>query len=339
MRRHNLNYVLVGLFVTAMVAATIIVIALITGRTGATDPYFIVLDNVADVKFGTQVRYEGFAIGQVERVEPFGESGRMRFRVEVAVQRGWQIPEDSLARIGSSSFLAAKTIEIEAGHLATIVAVGGEIRGAPSADVFAAITTVAGEVGALTRDSIRPLIEQIAALVGRVDSMVSEDVGGLLATLRSTATLLEQQVPAIAGSADELLVELKASAAGLRQMTGDENVETVRHLLANADAASTAVAGLVNDFRSTARKIDALITGLDQMVGQNREGVDQSIADLRYSLRSIARSIDTITHNLEGTSRNMNEFSRLIRQNPGVLLGGGGPSEAEDAFPAGVAPP
>ncbi len=25
-------------------------------------------------------------------------------------------------------------------------------------------------------------------------------------------------------------------------------------------------------------------------------------------------------HNLEGTTRNMNEFSRLIRQNPGLLL-------------------
>jgi phospholipid/cholesterol/gamma-HCH transport system substrate-binding protein len=26
--------------------------------------------------------------------------------------------------------------------------------------------------------------------------------------------------------------------------------------------------------------------------------------------------------NLDGASRNMNEFSRLIRQNPGLLLGG-----------------
>lgn len=336
MRRHNLNYVLVGLFVTAMVAALIVAIALITGRTGATDPYFVVLDNVADVKFGTQVRYEGYPIGLVDKVEPFGEGGRMRFRIDVSVRRGWQIPEDSVARIGSSSFLAAKTIEIQAGSLATVVAVGGEIHGAPSADVFAAITTVAGEVGALTRDSIRPLIEQIATLVGRVDTIMGEDVGGLLATLRNVANQLDEQVPALSSSADELLVELQASAAGLRQMTDAENVEAVRRLLANADAASTAVAGLIGDFRDTTRKVDALIAGLDQMVVENREGVGQSLADLRYSLRAIARSIDTITHNLEGTSRNMNEFSRLIRQNPGVLLGGGAPGD--DASSSGAAP-
>lgn len=338
MRRHNLNYVLVGTFVTAMVVATIVVIAMITGRTGPADPYFIVLDNVADVKFGTQIRYEGYPIGQVERVEPFGDGGRMRFRVDVAVRRGWQIPEDSLARIGSSSFLAAKTIEIEAGRLASVVAVGGEIRGAPSSDVFAAVATVAGEVGALTRESIRPLIDQIGALVARVDTMVGEDVGGLLGTLRSVAALLEQQVPAIAGSADELLDELKLSAAGLRQMTGEENVEALRRLLSNAEAASTAVSGLVDDFRSTTHKVDAVIAGLDQMIAQNRGNVDQSVADLRYSLRAIARSIGTITHNLEGTSRNMNEFSRLIRQNPGILLGGGAPSDYEGASSSGALP-
>ncbi len=337
MRRHNLNYVMVGLFVTAMIAAALVAIALITGRTGATDPYLVVLDNVADVKFGTQVRYEGYPIGQVEHVEPFGEGGRMRFRIELAVQRGWVIPEDSLARIGSSSFLAAKTIEIEAGHAATVVAVGGEIRGAPSADVFAAITTVAGEVGTLTRDSIRPLIEQIATLVGRVDTMVGEDVGGLLDTLRSVAALLEAEVPVIAGSADQLLIELRESAAGLREMTGADNVAAVHRLLANADAASSAVAGLVDAFRATTAKVDALIGQLDQMVGENREGVNQSITDLRYSLHAISRSIDAITHNLEGTSRNMNEFSRLIRQNPGLLLGGGAPSEGASTS-SGVAP-
>lgn len=339
MRRHNLNYVLVGIFVTAMLAAVVVAVALITGRTGATDPYYVVLDNVADVKFGTQVRYEGYPIGQVERVEPFEDNGRMRFRVEVAVRQGWQIPEDSLARIGSSSFLAAKTIEITAGRRPSTIPVGGELPGAPSADMFAAISTVAGEVGSLTRDSIRPLIDQISALVGRVDTMVSTEVGGLLDTLQTVAAVLEERVPAIAGAADGLLVELNQSAVGLREMTGKDNVEAVRRLLANADMASEAVASLVDEFRSTNRKVDALVVKIDQMVGENREGVDQSIADLRYSLRVIARSIDAITHNLEGTSRNMNEFSRLIRQNPGVLLGGGAPSEIEDASAFGTARP
>jgi len=39
----------------------------------------------------------------------------------------------------------------------------------------------------------------------------------------------------------------------------------------------------------------------------------------------VSRNIDSITYNLEGTSRNMSEFSREIRENPGLLLGGNKP--------------
>jgi phospholipid/cholesterol/gamma-HCH transport system substrate-binding protein len=58
------------------------------------------------------------------------------------------------------------------------------------------------------------------------------------------------------------------------------------------------------------------------MVDRNGKNVDKSTADLEYVLRTVSQNIDSITNNLEGTSRNMNEFSRLIRQNPGLLLGG-----------------
>ncbi|MBF0335661.1 MAG: hypothetical protein HQL40_18810, partial [Alphaproteobacteria bacterium] len=35
-----------------------------------------------------------------------------------------------------------------------------------------------------------------------------------------------------------------------------------------------------------------------------------------------SRNIDSIVYNLDGMSRNMHEFSRLLRQNPGLLLSG-----------------
>ncbi|MCF6247966.1 MAG: hypothetical protein L3J69_11470, partial [Desulfobacula sp.] len=37
--------------------------------------------------------------------------------------------------------------------------------------------------------------------------------------------------------------------------------------------------------------------------------------------------IDAVNQNVEGTARNMYEFSRQIRQNPGLLLSGGSPQE------------
>ena len=101
------NYVTVGLFVTVMLAATVTALVMLTGGTGPRDAYVLIFENVADVKFGTQVRYEGFPIGEVESISPVVDGARMRFRVDVSINRDWRIPQDSVARITASSFLAA----------------------------------------------------------------------------------------------------------------------------------------------------------------------------------------------------------------------------------------
>ena len=122
MYKQKINYVIIGVFVTTMLAAGVGSVALLAGRTGPADHYFMVLDNVSDVKFGTQVRYEGYPVGQVEGITPMVDGAGMEFRVEVTIQPGWRIPSDSIARIGSSSFLAAKTIDINSGNSPVAVA-------------------------------------------------------------------------------------------------------------------------------------------------------------------------------------------------------------------------
>jgi phospholipid/cholesterol/gamma-HCH transport system substrate-binding protein len=69
------------------------------------------------------------------------------------------------------------------------------------------------------------------------------------------------------------------------------------------------------------------------MVDRNAKNVDKSTADLEYILRTVSANIDAITNNLEGTTRNMNEFSRLIRQNPGLLISGGSPEADKGLTP------
>ena len=159
------NYVLIGFFVISMVVALIASLALITGRTGASDTYYVVLGNVADIKYGTQVRYEGFPVGQVEEITPEPDGARMRFRVEVSVQEGWRIPDDSLARIGASTFLSAKTIDIASGESGQVTPVGGQIASAPPVDIFSTISNTASEISELNRKSVAPLLKSLNSLV------------------------------------------------------------------------------------------------------------------------------------------------------------------------------
>ena len=116
MRSSGINYLVVGAFVLAMLVGLIVSLAMLTGRTGATDTYYTVYRNVAGIKFGTQILYEGFPIGQVEEVTPMPEEGGMRFRVDFSVQEGWRIPIDSVAQVAASGLLAAITVILVPGR-------------------------------------------------------------------------------------------------------------------------------------------------------------------------------------------------------------------------------
>ena len=74
---------------------------------------------------------------------------------------------------------------------------------------------------------------------------------------------------------------------------------------------------------------------VQDMVGKNDGDLRRAIKDARYVVESVARRIDAINENLEGMSRNMLEFSRQIRQSPGLLLNS--KPVTDDVQPGGAA--
>ena len=113
MKRENVNYLAVGVFVLTMLILFMVVLYRITGRGGPMDSYFVFLDNVAGLNQGTPVYYEGFKVGQVEDITPDRSTGQTRYRLEISLPSGWQIPADSVARAVSSGLLSAVTIDIQ----------------------------------------------------------------------------------------------------------------------------------------------------------------------------------------------------------------------------------
>ncbi len=324
MRHQRLNYVVVGIFTLAMLVAGIGSMVMLSGRTGETDAYHLVMDNVADVRFGTQVRYEGYPIGQVERVVPFAENGRMQFRIEVAIERGWRISKAGVARIGSSSLLSAKTIDIARGTDAGAgtLAPGDEIASAPPIDLFTIVSNVAEELGALSRDGVKPLIEDVGRMTRKLGETFQVDLTRLMASLNVIAHAVAKRAETVTARMDSITAELDRSSRNLGRVLSDENVAAVGRVVANVERTSETVAATVAKLELTRQQVDQLIRNVDGIVEASRGTVDKSLTNLQYTLRSIATTIDSVMFNIDSTGRNMSEFSRLIRQNPGLLLGG-----------------
>ncbi|HEX4872007.1 MAG TPA: MlaD family protein, partial [Nevskiaceae bacterium] len=167
---------LVGAFVLALLVSLVFVLALLAGRTGETDRYHTVYSNVAGLKFGSQVLYEGYPVGQVERIEPIQEGNRTRFRVELSITRGWKIPEDSLARPTSSGVLAPQTVSITAGRSEQVLAPGAMIRPAQGADLLSTLSSAAGSFDELTDTGLLPLMENLNRQVTRFGELLDTQV-------------------------------------------------------------------------------------------------------------------------------------------------------------------
>ena len=300
MYKQRVNYVIIGIFVTAMVIVSAGSVALLTGRTGPSERYFVMLDNVSDVKYGTQVRYEGYAIGQIEGITPIIDGPGMKFRLDVSIRRGWRIPSDSVARVGNSNFLAAKALDISSGQSPAIVEVGQQIASEPAIDVLAIVTETAGEFASLSRNRISPL----------------------LATLQSLAETIEGDVPRISRELIAFTEGLNDTLIPVQEILSDANLLAVNNIVRNVEVTAMTMNGIGRDLTKTMVKVDNLAANLDRLIENNKDGVDQSLKDVRYTLSAIASTVGSIVHNLDGTARNMNEFSRLIRQNPGLLLDG-----------------
>jgi phospholipid/cholesterol/gamma-HCH transport system substrate-binding protein len=276
-----------------MLVALILWIAVLSGRTGATDDYYIVYDNVMGLKSGVEILYEGFPVGHIEGISPVEREGRRSYRVDVSVKRDWPIPEDSVAKVTAPGLLSAYVLDIRAGESQTLLEPGSEIQGREAESMFAAVNSVADEVLKAIEESVRPLLAS-----------------------------LSEGVPGIVDNVDGFTAELSRTVDQINSILNPSNVERVSKILENLDSATGEFGRLIEGLGGTRQQVDGLITKLDALLEEDQGELDAAIRDLRHTLAAISRRIDSITSDLETTTRNASEFSRQIRENPGVLVRG-----------------
>lgn len=316
MTQSNINQFVVGLFVLACITTLFAGLAMITGRTGPTDSYFTLLDNVAGVKYGTQVVYEGYPIGQVESIEPQATEQGMQFKLELAVEKDWRIPEHSTAMISYPGVLAASTISIRGGKSRNYLEPGDTLPAEGTAGIFGALDDIAQNLSYLTTEGLLPLITNLNEQVTSAGDMIRGDLQPLMGNLRTASSELRSRTPGILENIESFSSDLAAAGESMGRALSRDNMEKVDRILVNADQTSQQLSQMSSDIRQ-------LLSGIEPDVGAAGE-------DLRFTLETVARHIDSLSHNLDATSLQLLEFSRQIRDNPSVILRGTEPASSEE---------
>jgi len=328
MKRENINYLVVGSFVLLMVVVFFFILYQITGRTGPTDTYYVTYSNVTGVKYGTPVLYEGYQVGQVEKIEPKREGGSTRYQLTLAVTRDWTIPSDSIASLVASGLLSAITVEIKEGTNSSLLKPGDYIEGREAANIFAAVNDVAAELQDLSRDSIKPLIKN---LNDQINSLAYELKDLTTNSVRPMVDNINQQLgQKFFADLDQLLDNLNNGSERMLQLLDDNNLNNLEQFLGNMETASSTLNDLLDRIEETRAAMNGVLIDIDGLVVDNQENMKGSVNDLRKSLDVISQNINAIVYHMEGSTRNMHELSRQLRENPGLILKGS-PQPDKDA--------
>ncbi len=332
MKRDTVNYVMVGAFVVTMALAFAVLLLTITGRSGPTDTYYVDYENVAGLKFGTGVYYEGYQVGQIEHIEPQATSEGMRYRVELSITEGWRIPADSVARVAASGLISAVTIEIVEGDATRMLEPGATIEGAGKADLVAVLNRAADDFRVLSEDGLLPVLDNLNRTITTLsDEFLSFRRDDLTPFVKMVHERLEQDVLVETRS---LLRHLDESARGIQAMVADGNQARVRDFLVHMDDVALNLNGLIGRIEDTRVEMNGVLASLGGVVSDNHaaikntvESADDSMTELERALRTINQHLGTIMYDIEGSARNMNEFARSVRENPARLIRQSAPAE------------
>jgi phospholipid/cholesterol/gamma-HCH transport system substrate-binding protein len=258
--------------------------------------------SLSGLEVGAPVKYSGIRVGRVDsvRIDPKDVSVIV---VEVTLDHGTPVAEDSRADLGSQGITGLKYIELTRGSRAAGVRLPGEDI-PPGQSAFDALTSQAGDIAKkidIVLDRVadltgRDMKDRVAKLLDRSDELLAT-VNGLLEENRAALKTVAARLASTAEEADALAAQLSGTAR-------------------RANALLDEATAVVHAARATPDKLNAALTEATGTLAESRTLVANLGALLQHSRRDL---IDTITY-LRETAENVNVLSEKLKEDPTLLL-------------------
>lgn len=287
-----------GLFVIGGLFSIITMFFVVKGQLNKQDEYHSYFNNVAGLRAGASVVYEGYIIGTVNEITPEQTTSGMTFRVDIGVKEGWAIPSDSNAEIAALSLLSAQSIQIVAGS-ATPLQPGDLIPSRPATNLMADLGRTADQFAKIASQSLVPLL-------ATVDGLLKEEARDALSGLTELSKSVGDGVPALLDSANRTASNLEEASENVAKLAGQDTRDVVTNMLGDMAEAS----GNVNEASKTIRTASADAGELVSAVAQNAE--QSWLLDIANTLQRIdnsAATLEDISQSALASARNIEDFT------------------------------
>jgi len=262
MKKDNINYFMVGMFVIAGMLLLFVMLFKITGELADSDEYFVVFNNVTGIKDGITVTYGGYAIGSVTDVKPVFNDGKTRYQLKINIKSNWKIPQDSTAQVVMPAIISDKQIEITQGELKQNLSPGDTINSIEAVDIMQLVDSIAQELNVFVPEStknINHLVSQLNHSADQVSSILSKQNIQHLNSFFKHADSSSQSLAQLADGFTRINTQLD-SILNKTDLLLDDNSEDIRYsvieLKKSIDTISGRIESVMYNLDSTSQNMN-----------------------------------------------------------------------------------
>jgi len=289
------NEVKVGI----MIVATVIILGLFLfaifgiefGKE--TKSYEILLSYVGGIKNGTVVKYGGLDVGQVTNIT-LPDKDHIQIHLTLQVDAKTPVRVNSEAFVSSVGVMSERHIEITPGSPDEDLLPPGSLIESKEVQSIMQMAESFGEVNS-----------QIKELLTRIGNMFADENQNSFASMMKNMNNLIQELQERSLKATESFEVLSTELTDLtREISGfmDNNKGNLNEILVNLEKTAKETNLLISEIRSTLENVQSL-TSTD----------NQGLVE--------------VMENLQITSQNLEEFSRIIKEQPWLLVRKAAPPE------------
>ena len=290
-----------GVFIIVALVLLFIMVGIIVGTKlfDKKDFYFIEYkdQSVSGLNIGSAVQYHGIRVGRIEELS-IDKEDVTTVIVEISVKEGTPIKTDVKAVMAAVGITGLKQIEL----------IGGDPRNEnlkPGSYI---------QPGESTLDVITDKAQDIASKIDEI--------------FRNIANILDERTQK---NIQEVVDNTNSSLKNINLIL-DDNRESLNESIENIARISSELANLLTTINNVTQQLD--LNQFNMTVSNINKSVDdltEAFNNINYTVLESQDDIIETIRLLKESMQNINEFSRMISENPSLLL----KSSSGDSYPGG----
>lgn len=261
--------------------------------------YYAIFNNIGGLQKSSIVSANGYNVGQVSEIE-FMPGNINHILVEISVERGFKLPDNTVIEIYSIDFMGSKAVNLILGNSPVFA---GENDTLPA--------RFDGDLNTLVSKKLLPLKDKAENLIVSIDSVMTiirntftpetqKDIRRSIASLRELMESQKDRVQKILENFESVSQNLQASNQSITHIV--DNISQVSDSLKAAD-----IKDAIDKTKEVMAKTNLILEKINS--GQGTMGQLLNNDSLYFSIEKTLRDIDSLVNDLNKNPKRYVHFS------------------------------